>query len=87
MDELIEVVGTFKPDLIFMDHDMRGICGRELTRMLKSHSQYLNIPVIYFTGRSDIVELAKEAGADDYFKKPFEWDGLIKVTKKHLSHS
>ena len=84
MEELIEKVENFQPDLIFMDHDMRAICGMDLTRMLKSHSKYSSIPIVYFTGRDDIVHLAKEAGADGYFKKPFEVEGLISVTAKYL---
>ena len=84
MEDLTEAVETFKPDLIFMDHDMRGICGMDLTRMLKSHSQFAKIPLVYFTGHDDIARLANEAGADGYFKKPFEIDGLISVTARYL---
>ena len=50
MEELTEAVRTFRPDLIFLEHDMRGICGMELTQMLKSHSEFKKIPVIYFSG-------------------------------------
>lgn len=84
MEELTEAVEIFLPDLIFMDHDMRGICGADLTRMLKSHAKFSNIPIIYFSGHTDIVRLAKEAGANGYFKKPFEINGLIEVTTKYL---
>jgi DNA-binding response OmpR family regulator len=84
MEDLIEVVGSFRPDLIFMDHDMRGICGMDLTRMLKSLEEFSGIPIIYFTDRSDIVKLAKEAGADGYFRKPFDTNGLIAFTRRYL---
>ena len=84
MDDLIEVVRSFRPGLIFMDHDMRGICGMDLTKMLKSLEEFNGIPIIYFTDRSDIVKLAKEAGADGYFKKPFDTNGLIEFTRRYL---
>jgi two-component system response regulator (stage 0 sporulation protein F) len=84
MEELTEVVQSFLPDLIFLDHDMRGICGMDLTRMLKSHSAFSKIPVIYFTGRDNIVQLAKEAGADDHFRKPFDVNGLLEITARNL---
>jgi DNA-binding response OmpR family regulator len=84
MEDLIEVVGSFRPDLIFMDHDMRGICGMDLTRMLKSLEEFSGIPIIYFTDRSDIVKLVKEAGADGYFRKPFDTNGLIAFTRRYL---
>jgi CheY-like chemotaxis protein len=84
MEDLNHAVQTFVPDLIFMDHDMKGICGMDLTRMLKSHSTFARIPVIYFTSRDNIAQLAKEAGADGYFKKPFEVNGLMEITARYL---
>lgn len=84
MEDLIEVVRSFLPDLIFMDHDMRGICGMDLTRMLKAHSAFARIPVIYFSGRRNIAELATEAGADGHFQKPFEVNGLLDITARYL---
>jgi len=85
MEELSAAVGTFKPGLIFMEHNMRGICGMDLTQMLKSHSEFKKIPVIYFSHRDDITQLAKQAGADGYLRKPFEVDGLINITGKYLA--
>jgi CheY-like chemotaxis protein len=87
MEDLTEAVDTFQPDLIFMDHDMRGICGRDLVSMLKSLSKFEQIPIIYFTGRDDIILLAKEAGADDYLRKPFKPHGLIDMAGKYLANS
>lgn len=84
MEELTDSVETFRPDLIFMDHNMRGICGMDLTRMLKSHPEFAIIPIIYFSGRDDIVQLAKEAGANGYFRKPFQVNGLIEVVNRYL---
>jgi len=84
MEELEEAVETFRPELIFLEHDMRGICGMDLIQMLKSHSEFKKIPVIYFTGRDDIVQLAKQAGADSYLRKPFDVNGLIEMARKYL---
>lgn len=86
MDEFMDAVETFKPNLIFLEHDMRGICGMDLTRMLKSHAIFRGIPVIYFSGRDDIVRLARSAGADSYLKKPFAPNGLVEIARKYLTH-
>src|ERR1700748_2789105 len=72
MEELVAVVMTFRPDLIFMEHEMKGICGTDLIKLLRSHAEFSTIPIVYFTGSNDIVQLAKEAGADGYLRKPFE---------------
>ena len=87
MEELRDVVDSFSPQLIFMDHDMRGICGADLARFLKSREAYARIPIIYFSGRDDIVRLAKNAGADDYLRKPFEPEGLINMAYRYLTQT
>lgn len=87
MEELTETVATFRPELIFLEHDMRGICGMDLTQMLKSHAEYKKIPVVYFSGRDDIVQLAKQAGADSYLRKPLDVDGLMEIADKYLAQA
>lgn len=85
MEELAEAVEKFQPGLIFLEHDMRGICGMNLTQMLKAHAAFNKIPVIYYSGRDDIVLLAKQAGADSYLRKPIDPVGLIDMAQRYLS--
>src|SRR4051812_47514710 len=84
MKELMDSVEIFRPELIFMEHDMPGICGTDLTRALKSRAEYAGIPIVYFSGRQDIVELVKQSGADGYFQKPYKVDGFLAVTRRYL---
>ena len=83
-DDLIDRIRVFRPALIFMDHTMPGMTGIEATRLIKSEADCQDIPVIYFTIRDDIDELAAEAGADDWLIKPFNLDDLVIKTKKFL---
>jgi CheY-like chemotaxis protein len=83
--EMSEAVDSFRPSLIFMDHNMPGICGSDLVKFLKRNPSSANIPVIYFTAESDIELLAKEAGADAYFKKPFEIDALLAIVEQYAA--
>ncbi|MBS1664542.1 MAG: response regulator [Bacteroidetes bacterium] len=84
MDDLTDVLQTFQPQLIFMEHDMRGICGPDLTKMLKSNSEFKHIPIIYFSGRDDIASLAEQTKADGYLNKPLKVDTLMGITYKYL---
>ena len=77
-------VETFQPDLIFMDHNMPGICGMDITRMLKANPLFRHIPVIYFSGEENLGSLAEQAGADDWLKKPFELDSLLMAASKFI---
>jgi DNA-binding response OmpR family regulator len=57
----------------------------DLTQMLKSHSEFKKIPIIYFSSRDNIVQLAKQAGADDYLRKPLDIDGLTDIARRYLA--
>lgn len=65
-----EVVGFFHPDVIFMDHNMPGKCGLEAVAALKSHAEYRNIPIVYFSSSDELDKLARKAGADAFLQKP-----------------
>lgn len=68
--DCLDVVGFFHPDVIFMDHNMPGKCGLEATAALKSHAEFRQIPVIYFSSNDELEKLARKAGADAYLPKP-----------------
>ena len=57
-------------DLLFLDINLPGEDGLELTRQLRSKS---DIGIVLVTGRTDDVDriVGLEIGADDYITKPF----------------
>ncbi|MNT89342.1 CAI-1 autoinducer sensor kinase/phosphatase CqsS [compost metagenome] len=59
-----------------MDNWIPNIGGVEATKLLKSHDEFKNIPVIYVTANSDIKTLAQNAQADDFVAKPFNLEDL-----------
>jgi len=83
--ELIEAVEVFRPDLIFMDHDMPGICGPEAIQMLRSNPSSSSIPIIYFSAESDLEMLARKAGANAWLKKPADIGQMLKLTDQFCS--
>ena len=50
------------PDLILLDISMPEMDGYEMCRILKSRKETENIPVIFFTARTQIEEVVKEIG-------------------------
>lgn len=60
-------------DLILLDMYMPGISGLDMLQKLKSHSAYMNIPVIMLSASNDEDQIvaALEFGADDYVTKPY----------------
>jgi CheY-like chemotaxis protein len=84
LETLIEEVRRFRPDLIFMDHDMPVVCGSDAVKMLKAHPLYRQIPVVYFSAHDRIESLARAAGADTWLKKPYVLDRLMEVAQQFL---
>jgi diguanylate cyclase (GGDEF)-like protein len=60
-------------DLILLDMYMPGISGLAMLQKLKSHSAFINIPVIMLSASDDEDQIvaALEFGADDYVTKPY----------------
>jgi CheY-like chemotaxis protein len=73
------------PDLLLLDIWMSGQDGREICKYLKNNPLTKNIPIIMISASRDIVESAKDAGADDFIAKPFQMDELLKKVEKHTS--
>ncbi len=68
------------PDLILMDLSMPKVDGWEATRLLKSHQDTANIPIIALTAHAfdQDIERALLAGFDHYETKPLNYFGLRK---------
>jgi diguanylate cyclase (GGDEF)-like protein len=69
--EALEIAITFAPDLVLLDLGLPDMDGLDVCRLLSE--QLPNVPIVIITGRNDesIVQIAFEAGAQDYVAKPF----------------
>ena len=86
-EEAIEMVKVEKPDLIIMDIMMPGgMDGMEATRILKNDPEMKDCKIIMLTAKGQQIDMEKgiEAGADDYFTKPFSPLELIKKVEEFL---
>ena len=73
--EAIELARTQEPDIILLDILMPGITGMDVLDRVRTFSQ---VPIIVFTGRSEIGQSAMKLGANDCIAKPFDPDLLIR---------
>lgn len=79
--EAIEMVRTQKFDVMLLDVLMPDLTGMDVLVKIREFSQ---IPVIIFTARHDIFEIAKGLGATDYIPKPLNPDRLLEKIKSVL---
>jgi DNA-binding response OmpR family regulator len=62
---------AFEPDLILLDIELhQGMNGIQTCKALKQLPQTSDVPVVFVTGRSDLVPPAFAAGGSDYINKP-----------------
>jgi DNA-binding response OmpR family regulator len=72
------------PDLLLLDIWMSGQDGRDICKYLKKEPHTKNIPIIMVSASKDIIDSAREAGADDFIEKPFEMEELLAKIKKFI---
>ncbi len=73
----IDITFVKKFDLFLFDVNVPLLDGFELLKSLRDSSDMT--PTIFLTALSDVASLAKgfDVGADDYIKKPFDFDELL----------
>ncbi len=81
--DALETAKSKQPSMIFADLTLKGMGGDQLCRLLKEQPVTKSIPYVVVSGDRDIADKARRCGADDYMGKPFEFDDLIRLVKKH----
>ena len=84
-NDVWEQVKNYLPDVILMDNWIPGVGGIEATQLLKSDPALQNIPVIFFSANSNVIQLAKEAKADYYLQKPFDIKEMESIVQLAVS--
>jgi DNA-binding response OmpR family regulator len=84
-DSVVKVVEQKKPDLILLDIWLSGEDGGEIAKILKSQEKTKKIPIIMISANNETEQIAKDAGADGFLKKPFDINDLLNIVKTHLS--
>ena len=91
----VEVAVKEHPDLILMDWEMPEMNGIEAIRALKNNPDTHDIPVVMATGQmtsSEDLQVALDAGAVDYVRKPIDFIELtarintaLRIADQHKS--
>ena len=83
---IVEMVSSFNPSIIFLDTLLAKINGYELAKILKSDESTKTIPIILMyssiTGISE--EKLQASNADDILEKPFTQEKLRYLVTKYL---
>ena len=78
-EEALNLLETFRPDIVLADIEMPKVNGYNLCERIKKNPATSHVPVILLAGAFEPLdeELAEQVGADDTVIKPFESQELI----------
>lgn len=85
--EALELIRSFRPDLIISDILMPGIDGFELIRRLRAEPSSANIPVVLYSAtyhQSETQRLLKTGGLIRRIEKPAEPEVILQVVEEAL---
>ena len=87
--EALEIVEKDPPDLVLLDIMLQDIDGTEVCRTIKGNEKTSGIKVIALTAiQENEVQRYQEvidSGVDDYVTKPFSFDELKMIVRRHLN--
>lgn len=84
--EALELMAKVQPALIISDINMPRMDGFEFFSAVREREEWLAIPFIYLTARSEISDVitGKNLGVEDYLVKPISKDELITTVRSRL---
>lgn len=83
-EEALEIVKEDKPDIVFLDIRMKGMDGLDILERIKKIDNKLKVIMLTIHGEQEMMDKAKELGADEYITKPFRVDYLEEVVIKKI---
>lgn len=79
-EEAYSMMQTTRPDIIFTDSSTHGIGGIELVRRIRRDPLNTQpvLPILFFSGQTEEADVstARDAGINEYVKKPFSAETL-----------
>jgi two-component system cell cycle response regulator DivK len=76
---------VLSPELILLDLSMPVIDGWDFLRERRKDPQLARIPIIVISGSFGVDHRAREAGASEVIKKPFDPNGLLPIIDQFLA--
>ena len=73
------LIKEFRPDLVVLDVMLPDINGIEVCRLVRSDKSMDDVRVICISGmvEEDKIQQLRDAGANDFLKKPFDVENLV----------
>jgi DNA-binding response OmpR family regulator len=80
--EALRLAGSIHPDIITLDVDLPDMNGLEICRQLKADPETALLPVVFFSGQSNLAEEGLALGAAAFLVKPNDLTRLGKCLRE-----
>ena len=86
-EETVCTAESVRPDLILMDGSLPRLNGVDAARQIRRSGHIGDVPIVFISGHAGpaFIALAREAGCDEYFVKPFDLSELEDVLAKYCA--
>ena len=83
----IKSIKAKAPNLVLLDVQMPWMDGYETCRVIKSHGDMAEIPIIFVGALTEVVDKIRafEVAAVDFIEKPFHFDEVLIRVNTHLT--
>lgn len=87
--DILEAIAGFRPELLLLDLHMPECTGIELANLLRQHTAYINLPIVFLSAEEDARKHfeARLVGADDFLIKPISEEFLIAAVVNRVQRS
>jgi DNA-binding response OmpR family regulator len=85
-DEVLPVVGSFRPDAIVLDLMLPGIDGHQVFERLRAEPGLSEVPVVFLSARmvEDVGARYEGMGGVTFVAKPFDPSELVAVVREAI---
>ncbi len=86
--EALELLDTFKPNVIILDVMMPGMDGFEVARRIRHRSEFEDTRIVFLTAKGAEKDrwTGYNSGAEVYLTKPFDNEMLIDVVSEIIAY-
>jgi two-component system cell cycle response regulator DivK len=86
-EDALELLSSFRPDVILVDIQMPGMNGLELTRVIKSEARTKEIRILAVSANAMEADIrqAQDAGCEGYITKPIDTRRFVAAVREYLN--
>ena len=86
-EKAMDLISSWKPDLILLDIMLPGMDGYEVCQKIRQEKEFNHTRIVFLSAMARSIDIVKGMGlsADDYITKPFATDYVVNKIKELLA--